>query len=131
MVGAGSETGEVLHKSILAMAEAQKLTTKEGLEKSIAEATKSLKKFSEFRALSDIILEILHTLLTALGGEGIDAFVSQGGLKFLLDHVKRNQFHAKTQINAFRILGEILQAKPGYADAVRNAGEREKQREIL
>lgn len=123
MVQAGSGSIESSHESIARMAATEKIKTKEGLEKSIQRASDSLKKFAEFRSLCDIILEILHSLINAQGGAGIEPFVNAGGLKSVLDHLRRSQYSARTQINGWQMMSDVLQNNQSYVEPLRAGGE--------
>lgn len=119
----GTGTMEILHNSIAEMAATDKIKTKEGLDKSLSTATASLKKFSDYRTLSDKILEIIRLLVMSQSGAGIQSFADQGGLKIVLDHLKKSQFSLRTQINGWKSISAVLQNNPSYADALRSGGK--------
>lgn len=113
---------EVLYQSIGRMAATGKIKTVPGIEKSFSKTNEALKKFSDFRALAEIILELFYFLVGCQGGAGVEAFVKQGGLKTLLEHLKKSQFSAKTQINGWKTISVVLSHNASYVEHLRSGG---------
>lgn len=124
MCQAGSNVIEALHKNICAMVAADKMSSIESLKKSISTAIESLKKFTDFRLLCDVLLEIVQLLLTVQGGAGIETFVSGGGLKMVMEQLKKNQFHLNSQINGWKIIAVVALKDPQYAELIKKAGKK-------
>lgn len=118
----GSTTPEVMFTSILKLVEVDRIQSEAALKAAITNAAASLRKFGEYRTLGEIILGILAHLAGAMGGAGAKILVEIGGVKVVIEHMRKLPFSARTQIAGMRIIGAVLHYSPETAADLRKAG---------
>lgn len=117
-----NNTPEFVFRSLCRMAAADRMTEKQAVESAIGHTMSCFTKFSDFRSLSEVILEILYHLASAQGGVGVSNLVERGGCKLVLDFLKKTPYSLKAQVNGLRIVGVILHNNSDYVEALRSCG---------